>query len=42
MLEISEPQKAAGLEFDQLVFILAFAQYFLAMMFWKGNVYSVP
>ena len=31
-----------SLEFDQLAFGLAIIQYFLAVTFWKDNIYSVP
>ena len=37
-----EELEMQSLEFAQLVFGLAFVQYFFTMMFWNGNVYPVP
>ena len=34
--------KMQSLEFAQVTFGLALIQYFLTVMFWNGNVYTVP
>ena len=38
---LTSDMEIKNLEFAQLVFGLAFAQYFLTVIFWNGNAYPV-
>jgi hypothetical protein len=38
---LTSDMEIKNLEFAQLVFGLAFAQYFLTVIFWNGNVFPV-